>query len=171
MCMQPDSAQEWIERLELRRHPEGGYFTETYRSNSTVSSEPPSEGRRCLATAIYYLLESGDMSAFHRLRSDEIWHSYAGNTLTLYLIAPDGSGGAVRLGRCAGEGEVPQAVVSAGTWIAARVEAPNTYALCGCTVSPGFEFEDFELARRDDLLRQHPIHREWILSLTRETGS
>ncbi|MFC1452229.1 cupin domain-containing protein [Verrucomicrobiota bacterium] len=169
MHTEPDSAEKWIKALDLKRHPEGGYFAETYRSAARVPGSAlaaPLRGDRSLTTAIYFLLESGDVSALHRLRSDEVWHFYAGSSLRLYLIDPDGEGREVRLGRCDDQGEAPQAVVPAGTWFGARVSQPGSYALCGCTVSPGFEFEDFELGRREELLRRFPGHREWILSLT-----
>jgi hypothetical protein len=168
---EPDSAAAWIETLELKPHPEGGHYAETYRSGVRVRSEatcPPLPGERCMATAIYYLLEAGSFSALHRLRSDELWHFYAGDALTLFVIGSDGAGCEVRLGRRAKAGETLQALVPAGNWFGARLAAPGGYALCGCTVSPGFEFADFEVGRRDDLLRRFPARRQWILSLTRE---
>jgi len=142
----------------LLPHPEGGYFAESYRA-----LEGTADGRS-VATAIYYLLKSGEFSAFHRLRSDELWHFYDGDGLTLYLIDAGGAGRLVELGR--GRNAFLQALVPARTWIAARVTGTGAFSLCGCTVSPGFEFNDFELARRADLLASFPQHEKWIRELT-----
>lgn len=130
----------------------------------------PSEfgGSRSLATAIYFLLKGTDFSAFHRLRSDEMWHFYAGGPLVVHVIGEDGQHSEILLGSDAESGQVFQAVVEAGCWFGSRVRDPGAFALMGCTVSPGFDFADFELAKRDELVRLYPQHRQLIEGLTRE---
>lgn len=161
----------WIERLRLSRHPEGGYYRETYRSSETVSAAAlPSRfgaGERSISTAIYFLLDGNDFSAFHRLKSDELWHFHAGSTLTVHIIGADGSYQVQRLGNGNGEGEEFQAAISAGSWFAAELERKDSFALVGCTVAPGFDFSDFEMADRDTLIRVFPGHRRIIERLTR----
>jgi predicted cupin superfamily sugar epimerase len=124
-------ARYWIETLKLVPHPEGGYYRETYRSRLLIPKDAlPAQfgGARLASTAIYFLLEGKNFSAFHRLRSDEMWHFHAGGP---------------------------------------RVRDPGTFALVGCTVAPGFDFEDFELAKRPQFIRRYPQHRELIEQLTR----
>jgi len=157
----PD-AREWIERLGLQPHPEGGYFRETYRSPVRVGGGDA----RAVCTAIYYLLTGEDISALHRIRSDEMWHFYDGAPLRLHLLDADGPRSLV-LGRDVSAGQVPQALVPAGVWFGATVEDPVSFSLVGCTVAPGFEFEDFEVADRAVLLAAHPRHRDLIERLTR----
>jgi len=160
-------ARGWIERLRLRPHPEGGHYRETYRSPEVIAAEhlPPGfGGPRALATAIYYLLEAGDVSAFHRIRQDEVWHWYDGGALLIHVIADDGRSRTHRLGT--GEGEEPQAVVRAGELFAAEVAAGD-FVLAGCTVAPGFEFADFQMPARRELLARHPSLRPLIERLTR----
>ncbi|GIV20953.1 MAG: hypothetical protein KatS3mg023_2704 [Armatimonadota bacterium] len=162
-------AQYWIEKLGLQPHPEGGYYRETYRSSQRLLGccLREHEGPRVAATCIYFLLPGGQFSALHRLRSDEIWHFYAGSPLTLHIIDPQGNLSQVRLGKDLENGETFQAVVQAGCWFGATVEDPHGYTLVGCTVAPGFEFEDFELGNRQQLMEQYPQHRDWIERLTR----
>lgn len=162
-------AQDWIEKLGLQPHPEGGYYRETYRAEQRLMGccLDFHEGPRVMSTAIYFLLPGDQFSTLHRLRSDEMWHFYAGNPLTLHLIDREGNLSQIRLGRNFQNGEVFQAVVKAGCWFGATVDEPEGYALVGCTVSPGFEFEDFELGERNKLLEQYPQHREIIERLTR----
>jgi uncharacterized protein len=164
-------ARYWIDRLQLIPHPEGGYYRQTYRAVLTLEEAalpPEFGGSRSLATAIYFLLEGTDFSAFHRLRSDEMWHSYAGGPLVVHVIGEDGQHSEILLGSDAESGQVFQAVVKAGCWFGSRVRDPGAFALVGCTVSPGFEFADFELGKREQLMRQYPQHRELIEWLTRE---
>ena len=165
-----DGAKFWIERLGLMRHPEGGYYRETYRSSVTIAHEalpPEFAGARPVATAIYFLLAEEDFSALHRLKSDEMWHFYAGDALEVHVISPEGQHSMLRLGADPRGEEVLQAVVQAGSWFGSRLRAPNSYALVGCTVAPGFDFSDFELGARAELIRRYPQHRELILQLTR----
>lgn len=159
------TAAYWIEKLGLLPHPEGGHYVRTYCAGESISRTClPNRftGDRPHSTAIYYLLSGREFSAFHRIKSDEIWHHYAGSALTLYSIAPDGMLSARTLGKNAGEGESFQVVVRAGCWFGAGLQEEDAYALVGCTVSPGFDLEDFEMARRDVLLEEFPEH-EWII--------
>lgn len=165
------NAQYWIERLNLSAHPEGGYYRETYRAELSIPRDalpPQFSGPRLVSTAIYFLLEGENFSAFHRLRSDELWHFYAGSPITVHVIEPDGACSEIQLGAAPEAGEVLQAAVKAGRWFASRVRDPKTFALAGCTVAPGFDFADFELGKRAELVRLYPQHRKLIESLTRE---
>ena len=161
----------WIDKLNLEKHPEGGYYSETYRSEMSLPQDVLPEGfdgSRSLLTAIYFLLRNEDFSALHRLKSDEMWHFYDGSPLRVHMIEPGGRYTWHRLGREAERGDILQAVVPAGCWFGATLEEPGTWSLVGCVVSPGFDFRDFELATRDELLQLYPMHRELILGLTRE---
>jgi predicted cupin superfamily sugar epimerase len=163
-------AKRWIDELQLRPHPEGGYFRETYRSAEVVArAHLPSRfsGDRAFSTAIYFLLEGTDFSALHRIQQDEVWHHYDGSSVTIDLISPAGDHSAVRLGRNLDAGERPQAVIPAGFLFGAFLTDPRSYALVGCTVAPGFDFDDFTLPRRDELVKQYPQHRQLIERLTR----
>lgn len=165
-----NKAETWIERLRLVPHKEGGYFREVYRSDEILPAgalPPRFSGSRALATAIYYLLPGGQVSFFHRLRSDEIWHFYVGSRLTLVVLGPTGELEEIQLGRDSSAGEMPMAVVRSGRWFGACVADRGSFSLVGCTLSPGFDFADFELADRDELLRLNPRLRPTILKLTR----
>ncbi|MBN1671228.1 MAG: cupin domain-containing protein [Kiritimatiellae bacterium] len=166
----PRTAEYWIDRLRLSRHPEGGYFRETYRSTETISPAALPHrygGRRSISTAIYYLLTDGECSGLHRVKSDEVWHFYAGSPLTLHIINERGDYAQIALGASPDRGETLQATVKAGCWFGATVDPPQAYALAGCTVAPGFDFADFQLAHRQDLLQLYPEHRAIIERLTR----
>ncbi|MBU2915299.1 cupin domain-containing protein [Reichenbachiella agariperforans] len=156
-----------IQTLALVPHPEGGYYKETYRSTDSIQLASPFDGTRNYSTCIYYLLTSETFSAFHRIKQDEIWHFYQGATIDLHLIHPDGRHELIEIGHDLGMGQVPQYVVPAGVWFAAEVAALDAHALVGCTVSPGFDFKDFELANRADLNATFPDHSEVISRLTR----
>ena len=160
----------WVKKLGLSPHPEGGYFRQTYRAELTIAREAlPAgfTGARAVSTAIYFLLEGTNFSAFHRLRSDEVWHFYAGEPLVVHVIDPEGKYSTILLGRDPEAGQVLQAVVRAGCWFASHVADWKSWALVGCTVAPGFEFEDFEMGRRGELVGRYPQHRELIERLTR----
>jgi len=164
------TGEDWIELLGLRPHPEGGFYREVYRSGETISPAglpPRFPGPRSLATSIYYLLAADEISAVHRLRSDEIWNFYEGSPLVLVILRDPSEAEEIRLGRGAARGEVLQAVVPAGCWFGAYVLEPNSFSLVGCSLAPGFEFADFELGRRQELLSLFPRHRELIEKLTR----
>ncbi len=130
------TADEIIARLGLKPHPEGGHFAETFRD------ERPADGRPA-STAIYYLLKRGERSHWHRIDAAEIWHFYAGAALVL-SVADECGARDIALGASLGDGEVPQGVVPAGAWQAAR--STGEWSLVGCTVAPGFDFATFELA-------------------------
>lgn len=162
------TADYWIEHLGLKPHPEGGFYRETYRSKEQVPAEGlPLRFRspRSFSTAIFFLLRSSDRSLFHRIKSDEIWHFYYGGRLALYQLA-DPSATVTYLGGRPDAGERLQIVVPAGTWFGAKVVEPDSYCLCGCTVAPGFDFTDFELAERRRLLEEFPSQAEVIEMLT-----
>ena len=156
--------------MRLAPHPEGGFYRETYRADEVLAAEHlPARfgGARACSTAIYFLLPGDQLSRLHRIKSDEIWHFYAGGTLTLTVIHPDGRLEARRLGPDPERGEGFQALVPAGCWYGATVDDPGSFALVGGTVAPGFDFADFELADRQSLLAAFPQHRDAIVSLTR----
>jgi predicted cupin superfamily sugar epimerase len=163
------SANDWITHLNLQAHPEGGYYQETYRADDQLTVEGLPErypGPRSASTGIYFLLKGDQVSHLHRIRSDEMWHFYAGTALTVHLINPAGDYHQLKLGPDFDAGQSFQGVVPAGCWFGASVDAPDGYALVGCTVAPGFDFEDFELADRRTLLNQYPAHQEIIERLT-----
>jgi uncharacterized protein len=165
------SAAYWIQKLKLEPHPEGGYFRQTYRSAITIAREAllaEFSGSRAASTAIYFLLEGKNFSAFHRLRSDEVWHFYAGSPLRVHVIEPDGTYHCIRMGNDPQAEQEFQYVVQAGCWFASHAEDWVSWALVGCTVTPGFDYEDFEIAKRGELVRKYPQHREVIERLTRE---
>jgi uncharacterized protein len=169
-ALQRQSAQYWIRKLNLEPHPEGGYFRQTYRSALTLARAGlPAEfrGDRAASTAIYFLLEGGNFSAFHRLKSDEVWHFYAGTPLAVHVIEADGKYFSFLLGNDPEAGQVFQAVVPAGSWFASHVRDWKSWTLAGCTVAPGFEYEDFEIAKREKLIGDYPQHRALIQQLTR----
>lgn len=162
-------AQYWIDQLALQPHPEGGYFVEVYRSREGIPQSALPErfgGDRSFCTAIFYLLESGDFSAFHRIASDETWHFYAGDPLDIVMLSSDGAR-TVRLGRELHKGEVLQMTVPAEVWFAARPVFGSAYTLAGCTVSPGFDFADFEMGDRQVLCAQFPACSGVIIELSR----
>jgi predicted cupin superfamily sugar epimerase len=162
-------AKDWVDRLELLPHPEGGFFKETYRSSTDVSQNALGDafkGSRSISTGIYYLLTGTDFSALHRIASDEMWHFYAGSSLRVEGLHPDGSREDWVLSNRIGHG-LPQAIVPAGVWFGSRLVDPEGFALVGCTVSPGFDFGDFEMADRAQLQSAFPVHTKWIESLTR----
>jgi predicted cupin superfamily sugar epimerase len=163
------SAEDWIQHLGLQSHPEGGYYRETYRSSEELSPEGlPSRfpGYRSISTAIYFLLRGSDKSLFHRIKSDELWHFHAGDMLTIYVLGERGIA-TYRLGDTPGNGEHLQVVIPGNHWFGAMVGEKGSYTLAGCTVAPGFDFQDFELADRNELLREFPMYKEIIFALTK----
>jgi len=135
-----------IEQLQLSPHPEGGHFRETYRASQTV---PTPRGPRQASTAILFLLRAGERSHWHRLHSDEAWHFHAGGGLLVHELSPSGVAQTTRLGMELSE--QPQHVVPAGHWFAAEPASGGAWSLMSCTVAPGFDFADFELAAPDQL--------------------
>lgn len=163
------TADYFIKHLQLQPHPEGGFFKETYRSSGIIPSQSLTgfSGDRHYSTAIYFLLEQGNFSAFHRIKSDECWHFYEGSTLLIHVIDDEGNYSCTRLGRKIGEGEVFQFVVPAGCWFASETAPETSFTLVGCTVAPGFDFADFEMANAENLSREYPQHRSLIQRLCR----
>jgi len=165
-----NSAEEWIEALQLQRHPEGGWFREVYRANEVIPHAAlPNRfsGDRSFSTAIYFLLNKTDFSALHRIQQDELWHFYDGAALTVHMIDHAGSYSTVTLGRNVQAGEALMAVISAGWLFGATVTDQGSYALAGCTVAPGFDFADFEMPGREQLLAEYPQHEHLVEKLTR----
>ncbi len=167
-------AEEIVQALALAPHPEGGFYRETYRAPLTLphpSIASTHGGDRSACTAIYFLVPRGSFSALHRIASDEVWHFYAGAPLEIVEIAPDGVLRGTTLGDDLVHGERPQHVVPRGAWFGSRVregsDARGNFALVGCTVAPGFDFADFELAARDELSARFPEHAALIAALTR----
>lgn len=164
-----EEAKQIVKKLDLKIHPEGGYYKEVYRSPEEIKkSSLPNRfpGKRNFCTSIYFLLAGNDKSHFHKIKADEIWHFYYGTTVLLHLIDLDGKYKCQRVGNCFEKNEVPQFVVPHNVWFAAEIEDKNSFALVGCTVSPGFDFSDFELSKRNDLLEKFPIHSEIISHFT-----
>ncbi len=163
------TAQEIIQKFHLNKHPEGGYYKETYRSNGIIKNENLSDHfieDRNYSTSIYFLLTSDTFSAFHKINQDEIWHFYLGTTLKLHMISPNGKYSFVLIGNNLAEEERPQFVVPAQYWFAAEVLEKNSFAFTGCTVAPGFDFKDFVLPKRKELIELFPNLEEIITKLT-----
>jgi uncharacterized protein len=167
----------WIQKLQLLKHPEGGFYRETYRADVTINlctktkcsrQKDPVEGHS-ISSTIYYLLESGQKSAFHRMKnSDEIWHFYTGSSLTIYIINEVNRRiFEVKLGNVPEKGELFQFLIKKGSWFGAIVNDLSSYALVGCTVFPAFSFADFEIADRKRLTMLYPEHKSIIEMLTR----
>ncbi len=166
-----DEIEKIIKHLDLKPHPEGGYFKETYRSKETISKSELSsdyQGDRNFTTCIYFLLTSEFFSAFHKIIQDEIWHFYAGSPIELHTISETGIHTKHLIGKDFEAGQVPQLVVPGKHWFAARVVKDYSYSLVGCTVSPGFDFKDFELPTQEELLAKFPQHNSLIAAFTHQ---
>lgn len=151
---------EIVKKLDLKPHPEGGFYRETYRAGGKF-------GDHNYSTAIYFLLTPGNFSALHRIKSDEVWHFYSGDSITVVEITPNEVKKTI-IGSNIENGEVPQYVVPVGTWFGSYLNDGGKFGLIGCTVSPGFEFADFEMGKRADLLRSFPNAKDEIIRLTRK---
>lgn len=163
------TADYFVENLKMISHPEGGFYKETFVSGENISARNLNtefEGVRKLWTSIYFLLRDGEVSNFHRLKSDEMWYYHSGSPLTIYMISPDGTLITEQLGLNIEKGEKPQILVPKD-YIFGSAMNNEGYALVGCMVSPGFEFKDFELFERNFLLEKYPEHKEIILKLTK----
>ncbi|HRE09639.1 MAG TPA: cupin domain-containing protein [Ignavibacteria bacterium] len=163
-------AEYYIKKLGLQKHPEGGWFKEVYRSDEDIAAEHLPErfsGSRHHSTSIYFLLTSDTFSAFHRIKSDELWHFYEGSAVTIYMIDSEGNYSEITLGRNIESGEVLQCVIPHGVWFGAKVNSADSFCLAGCTVAPGFHFDDFELGEREELLKIFPKHKKIVNELTR----
>lgn len=150
------SPQYWIDTLALTNHAEGGAFSEIFRSQ-----EKDNKGLS-IYTHIYFLLAQGQFSAFHRLQTDELWHFYAGGPLQLHIIEPDGMLHTQTIGHDPANGQAFCTLVKGQTWFAAEPAPGVEYSLCGCTMAPGFEYSNFELAKTNELVQQYPMHRSLI---------
>lgn len=156
------SVKHFVEKLNLEKHVEGGYFKRVYASQTLISV--PSQQQRPICTSIYYLLAGEDFSAFHRLKSDEIWSFNYGSSLTIYIIDEQGNLKTVVLGDP--KNPIFQITISANLWFAAEVNDKSSFTLVTCIVAPGFDYADFELADKDlELL--YPQHSNLIRKLTR----
>ncbi len=153
------NAKELISYLNLIPHPEGGYYKETYRSNDL--SVTNIGNKRNLSTAIYYLLEGLDKSHLHRIQSDELWFFHAGKPLEVVFIE-NGIWKSIVLGLDLANGEIPQAMIPAGLWFGSHIKEQKGFCLVSCTVAPGFDFNDFEMANRDELSIIYPHLSEKI---------
>lgn len=165
------TAQQLITKYGLQPHPEGGWYVQTYKSPEMIPASALPErfvGSRSFSTAIYFLLEQGNFSAFHRIKSDECWHFYSGGALEIFIIQENGRMQTVTLGSGSDEGHLFQFVVPANCWFASRPAPGSHYCFVGCTVSPGFDFADFELAYAADLIQEYPQHVELIKKLCRQ---
>ena len=159
-----------IQKYNLQPHPEGGWYKQTYKSNEEIDADALPErfgANRAFSTAIYFLLEKGNFSAFHRIKSDECWHFYTGDPLVIYIIEQNGELKIISLGNGLEKGHSFQYVVPANCWFASRPAPGSEYCFVGCTVSPGFEFDDFELADRTELSVMYPQHKPIIKDLCR----
>ena len=161
------NANYWIEKLGLEKHPEGGWFRQVHKSDEIIKKEHLPErysGSRHYGTSIYFLITGKEFSVFHRIKSDEIWHFYEGSQITIHLINTKGKYSTVKLGNNFENGEVFQYTIPHGVWFAAETES---FALIGCTVSPGFDYEDFELGKREEMVKMFPENVQIIERLTR----
>lgn len=160
-----NTADYWIQHLKLDPHPEGGFFREIYRSHMEADNKnlPHGyQGTRRFSTSIYYLLRSGDISRFHRLRSDELWYFHYGSPVKIVLIDQEGKRYSKLLGPRPDRAEQPQVIIPAGTIFGAEITESNSFGLYGCMVTPGFEYDDFEIFSKEDLIQSFPNHADII---------
>lgn len=161
------NAKYWIKYLNLIPHPEGGYYKEVYRSKENILENClPNRftSSRAFSTSIYYMLEKGDFSAFHKIKSDELWHFYDGDPISIHVIDEEGNLTTHKLGLSPENDILPQVTIFANQWFAA--ESMGDYSLVGCTVSPGFDFDDFEIADIDTLKNSYSDHVKIIEKFT-----
>jgi len=138
---------------------EGGYYSETYRSDIMIEKAPYNGGirtTRSIQSCIYYLMTEDSFSALHRLPSDEIWHFYLGDPIEQLQLLPDGTGKMIEIGNNLPAGQQPQVIVPQNVWQGSKLKAGGKFALVGTTMAPGFEFEDYEAGNRDELILQYP---------------
>ncbi|WP_040950989.1 cupin domain-containing protein [Gorillibacterium massiliense] len=169
--MLTNNPEYWISKLGLIAHPEGGYYRRTYQHEEKISDQELSvqfDGQRLLYTSIYFLLRSQDISHFHRLKSDELWYFHAGSPLTIHVIHEDGTYEEAKLGSNLENNETLQFLVPKNSIFGSSVMEQGTFSLVGCMVSPGFDFQDFELFTQKDLLALYPEHYEVIQKIAYE---
>lgn len=165
------SHQQLIQQYNLLPHPEGGWYKQTYKSAEYISAAALPErfgSDRPFSTAIYFLLEKGNFSAFHRIKSDECWHFYHGDPLEIFVIQHNGELAITTLGNDISKGHLFQYIVPAGCWFASRPAPDSQYCFVGCTVAPGFDFADFEMANEELLASEFPQHNNLIRELCRQ---
>ncbi|GAA0785566.1 cupin domain-containing protein [Hathewaya limosa] len=160
------NAKYFIKKLDMIKHPEGGYYKESFTSNEVIDVNN-GKAKRKLWTSIYFLLQTGEVSHFHKLESDELWYYHGGSSLTIYMIDMEGNFITKKLGLNIDKGEQPQVLVPKG-FIFGSAMNNKGYALVGCMVSPGFDFQDFKLYSRKELLELYPQYTDIIYKLTRE---
>ncbi|MBL4862378.1 MAG: cupin domain-containing protein [Crocinitomicaceae bacterium] len=154
------TAQDIIEKFDLQAHPEGGFYAETYRSDMSIP-----EMDRQLMTSIYFLLPSSHVSHFHRIKSDELWFFHAGSPLIVHTLDENGHTEHL-LGNDVTKGEQAQILVKGNTIFGSSVVDENAFSFVSCVVAPGFDFNDFELFKADELLAHFPNEKEIIERLT-----
>ncbi len=162
-------ADEIIKALNLFEHPEGGYFSEIFRSEELISQNSlpvKYNGSRCMMTSIYFLLRGNNISKFHILKSDEIWYFHSGAPVIIHKISEDGEYFKETLGINVPNGEKPQVILKNNTWFGAEVSDKESYSFVSCAVAPGFEFADFKLADRNELISAYPAFEDIIKRLT-----
>jgi len=165
-----NKARKYIEKLQLKAHPEGGYYREVFRAGEIILADhlpKRYKSSRNFSTSIYFLLEGNQVSNFHRLKSDEQWHFYDGSGIVIYVIEEGGNLSKILLGRNIEKGESIQTVIKHNSWFGAELIDKTSFALIGCTVSPGFDFSDFELGKKAKLLDEYPDYEYTIIKLTR----
>jgi hypothetical protein len=165
------TVQSLVQQFNMLPHPEGGYYKETYRSLETIQHEAlPIRfgGNRYFSTAIYFLLEQGNFSAFHKIKSDECWHFYAGQSLLVYVLQPNGNLSIIRVGNNLEAGDTFQYVVPANCWFASEPAPESDFSFVGCTVAPSFDFADFELVKASNLIKEFPQYSNIIKRLCRQ---
>ncbi|WP_026567107.1 cupin domain-containing protein [Bacillus sp. UNC41MFS5] len=166
--MHINEVHNWVTKLGLSPHPEGGFYKRTFESDEQITDKELSvmfEGQRKLYTSIYFLLTSDDVSHFHRLKSDELWYFHAGSPLTIHVIDENGEYQELKLGLNLEKGEVPQILVKKNSIFGSSVMEEDTFSFVGCMVSPGFEFRDFELFTQNELIQKYPNHEDIIMKL------
>jgi len=167
--MENNNADYWINHLNLLPHPEGGYYKEIFSSSEEMNQKSLPlrfSGDRKYYTSIYFLLKGNQVSHFHRIKSDEIWSFHAGNVLDIHVIDPRGNYSLLKLGLDLEKKELPQQIVKAGSWFGASLNQQNGFVLVGCFVAPGFDFNDFELGDKHELLKLYPDYHRIIDRLT-----
>lgn len=155
-----------VNKLGLEVHQEGGFYKKTLVSDIGVNT-PHCDDVRSALSSIYFMITSDQFSAFHYMKSDEVWHFYSGSPITLYIINQRGELREEIVGdEILYDNAKFQVLVPAGNWFAASVDIPNSYSLVGCDVAPGFDFRDYQLAKRDELCKKFPAHSELIKKYT-----
>jgi len=163
------SPEQLIAHYKMQKHPEGGYYAESFKSKGRLpeSALPQGiKGERLWSTAIYFLLSNGEKSKLHKIAFDEVWHFYLGDPLVIVEILQDGTVQETKLGTNVTGGEKLQHVVPGGRWFGSYLPLDSQFAFVGCTVAPGFDFSDFEMGDRDTLLELYPSAKHTILHLS-----